>query len=271
LSKGNLPAAPLRAQAARLIVTLCACTCRAWPLSQDPMKSFACLLALSASAATACADLAVKDGEKIGFLGDSITQGGWSNAQGYVKLVVSGLEANGVKVEPIPAGISGNKSNQMLERVDRDVLSKKPNWMTLSCGVNDVWHGVKGVPLDEYAQNIRAIVDKASAAGAKVVLLTSTPIGENPNFGVNLAGGIYNETLRKIAAEKKLPVADLASAFWAELKTKGVPGKNVLTTDGVHMNPEGNKIMARGVLKALGANEAELKKAEDAWTAAAPK
>lgn len=233
-----------------------------------PMKTSVCLLALSL--ATACADLAVKDGEKIGFLGDSITEGGWGNPQGYVRLVVSGLEANGIKVEPIPAGIGGNKSDQMLARVDKDILSKQPNWMTLSCGVNDVWHGVKGVPLDDYDKNIRAIVDKATAAGAKVVILTSTPIGENPNYGVNLAGQIYNQALTKIATEKKLAIADLSKDFWAELETKGVRGKNVLTTDGVHMNGEGNKIMARGVLKALGASDAQLKKAEDAWAAPKP-
>ncbi len=232
------------------------------------MKTSVCLLALSL--ATACADLAIKDGEKLGFLGDSITEGGWKNPQGYVRLVISGLEANGIKVEPIPAGISGHKSDQMLARVDKDVLSKQPNWMTLSCGVNDVWHGLKGVPIDQYEKNIREIVDKATTAGAKVVILTSTPIGENPNFGLNIAGAAYNEKLTKIATEKKLAVADLSKDFWAELKTKGVAGKNVLTTDGVHMNGEGNKIMARGILKALGANDAQLKKAEDAWTKPAP-
>ena len=233
------------------------------------MKPTVCLLALSV--ATGVADLAVKDGEKIGFLGDSITQQGWDNPKGYVKLVVAGLEANGIKVEPIPAGISGHKSNQMLQRVEADVLSKKPQWMTLSCGVNDVWHGPKGVPLDEYEQNIRAIVEKAAAAGAKVVLLTSTPIGENPKLGTNLAGETFNQVLKKIATEKKVAIADLGAAFWAELKTKGVVGKNVLTTDGVHMNPEGNKVMARGVSKAFGASEAELKKAEDAWAVPAGK
>ncbi len=28
----------------------------------------------------------------------------------------------------------------MLARLDEAVISKKPQWMTLSCGVNDVWH-----------------------------------------------------------------------------------------------------------------------------------
>ena len=47
----------------------------------------------------------MKSGEKIAFLGDSITQGGWGNPAGYVHLVIAGLEANGVKAEPVPAEI----------------------------------------------------------------------------------------------------------------------------------------------------------------------
>jgi hypothetical protein len=57
------------------------------------------------------AELPVKDGQKIAFLGDSITQGG-AGPKGYVRLVISGLEANGVNATAIPAGISGHKSNE---------------------------------------------------------------------------------------------------------------------------------------------------------------
>ena len=85
-----------------------------------------------ASAPHLVAEIKVKSGDKIAFLGDSITQGGWSNPAGYVRLVIAGLEANGVHAEPVPAGISGHKSDQMLARLEKDVLSKKPQWMTLS-------------------------------------------------------------------------------------------------------------------------------------------
>src|SRR5688572_15438237 len=101
----------------------------------------------------ASAEIAVKSGEKVAFLGDSITQGGWNSAKGYVKLAAAGLQANGIEIEVVPAGISGHKSNQMLARLEKDVLSKSPQWMTLSCGVNDVWHGAKGVPLEDYKKN----------------------------------------------------------------------------------------------------------------------
>ena len=107
------------------------------------------------------AEIAVKSGDKIAFLGDSITAGGWGSPTGYVRLVISGLDANGVKVEPLPAGIGGHKSNDMLGRLDRDVLSKKPQWMTLSCGVNDVWHGKNGVALDDAAfMDLRRLVEE---------------------------------------------------------------------------------------------------------------
>ena len=85
-------------------------------------------------------DIQVKDGQTIAFLGDSITQFGAHSGCGYVRLVDYGLKANGIEIKRVNAGISGHKSNQMLERLEKDVLSKKPDWLTLSCGVNDVWH-----------------------------------------------------------------------------------------------------------------------------------
>ena len=85
----------------------------------------------------ASGDILVKQGESIAFLGDSITQEGWDYPYGYVRLVMQGLEAQGLKVTPIPAGVSGDTSARMLSRTD-GVLSKKPTWMTLSCGFNDM-------------------------------------------------------------------------------------------------------------------------------------
>jgi hypothetical protein len=49
------------------------------------------------------------------------------------------------------------------------------------------------------------------------------------------------------------------------IKAANKPKTNVFTRDGVHMNSEGNKIMATGVLQAFGLDAAELKKAQEAW------
>jgi lysophospholipase L1-like esterase len=217
--------------------------------------------------ALVCAqDISVRGGEKIAFLGDSITAGGMGSPTGYCRLVISGLEANGVNATPIGAGVSGHKSNQMLSRLERDVIAKKPEWMTLSCGVNDVWHGANGVPLEAYKKNITEIVDKAAAAGIKVVMLTSTMIGEDQTNPNNQKLAAYNDFLRELAKEKKCLLADLNADMQETLKKMGSNGKtNMLTGDGVHMNPLGDMLMATGVLKGFGLSEEQLKKAQDKW------
>ncbi|MET0262873.1 MAG: GDSL-type esterase/lipase family protein, partial [Rariglobus sp.] len=148
-------------------------------------SSFFTAAAFALSVVVSHATPLVLNGQMVAFMGDSITQGGAATPGGYVRLVASGLAANGIKIEVIPAGISGHKSDQMLQRLNGHVLSKNPQWMTLSCGVNDVWHGSRGagVSLEDYKKNITSIVDKCEAAGVKVLLLTSTQINlplDNP-------------------------------------------------------------------------------------------
>jgi lysophospholipase L1-like esterase len=172
----------------------------------------------------------------------------------------------------------------MLARLDKDVLSKKPQWMTLSCGVNDVWHGPRGVPLDDamaksgtyddkvatrgtYKKNITAIIDQATAAGREA--------GDAHRDGDSRESRQQREwparALQRLpppAREgEKVPMADLNAMFQERIKAENKPNVKVLTSDGVHMNAEGNKLMAIGVLKAFGLNEAELDKAKASWPA----
>lgn len=224
------------------------------------------LLAVVSVGAASAQTPAVKSGEKIAFLGDSITQQGNESAAGYVRLVISGLEQNQIKATAIPAGIGGHKSDQMLERLERDVLSKKPDWMTLSCGVNDVWHGARGIPLPQYKTNITEIVRRAKAAGVKVMILTATMIGEDQANDNNQKLVAYNDFLRQLAKEQGCLLADLNADMQAAVKAAGAARSgNVLTTDGVHMNPLGNLMMATGVLKAFGLSDAQVQKARAHW------
>lgn len=211
----------------------------------------------------------VRSGQSIAFLGDSITANGWNERGGYVHLVVLGLAAQGIVVKPIPAGISGNTSKDMLARLQRDVLSKRPDWMTLSCGVNDVWHGpVNGVLLPQYERNITAIVDRAQAAGIHVIILTATLIGENPNNPANRKLARYNAFLRKLADQKNCLLADVGADEIARLTLLAhAPrlNKQLLTMDGVHPNPWGNVMFAKVILRTLGLNHAQLALAQKKW------
>ncbi|MBT3202113.1 MAG: DUF1080 domain-containing protein [Phycisphaerales bacterium] len=197
--------------------------------------------------------LALTKGQKIAFLGDSITAAG-ARKGGYCRLVLSALNKQGFEVTGVFAGIGGHKSNQMLARLEKDVLKHKPDWMTLSCGVNDVWHGARGVALGPYKKNITEIVTRAQAAGVKVMLLTSTMIKEDQSTALNQKLLPYNAFLKQLAKDKKCLLADLNTEMQEALKKfpADAPKGKQLTRDGVHMNALGNAMMARGVLKAFG-------------------
>ena len=244
-------------------------------------------LGLLGSASAERRFMLLKSGEKIVFLGDSITAGG-ARKTGYVTLTIEALNHEGLKLTHIPAGVGGNRSKDMLARLDASVISKDPDWMVLSCGVNDVWHFTltlgkrtfQGIPLEDYEKNIREILKQAKAADIKVVILTSTMIGEDPEKETNKKLIPYNEFLRKVANEKNLPLVDLSKDMHAalekipdekgEARMFGEPKyerniKNKLTTDGCHMNLLGNVMMAKGVLRGFGLSEEKIGAAEKRW------
>ena len=223
------------------------------------------LLSLLLLTPAARADLLVKDGQTIAFMGDSITQQGWDKPGGYVKLVTSGLQTLGVKITPVPEGIGGQTSREMVARIS-ELIGHKPDLMTLSCGVNDVWHGAGGVDLETYKKNITSIVDQAQAAGIKVVILTSTPIGEDLPNENNVKLAAYNDFLRQLAKDRQLPLADESAAFQDFIKAAAPPaGAKILTEDGVHPIPPGHVLMAKTLLAALGATPDQIAKADQAW------
>ncbi len=208
--------------------------------------------------------LALLGVHKIVCLGDSITQGGEAPG-GYVWLVRKYLSTLYPGVEVINSGISGHKSNDMLARFDRDVLAYHPDMVTISVGVNDVWHGFyeghplgdgpQGVSLKDYRQNVEAMVAKAKAANVRVVVLSTTVIHEDLGNRENAKLVGYNAALRDIAHENGALFIDLQRPFHSLIKTyRATTGArdNLLTVDGVHMNPAGNRVMANAILNGLG-------------------
>jgi lysophospholipase L1-like esterase len=208
-------------------------------------------------------------GEKVAFLGDSITATGWMRPDGFIHLISQAFAMQEKNVEIIPAGKSGNTSKDILARLDDDVLKKKPDWLVLNCGLNDVWFGVNGIGLDQFEQNITSIVNQATAAGIKVVILTTTVIDEDPNSGNNQKLGVYNDFLRSFANDRSLPIADLyqnlTDAIAKQRSSNPYDDGNQLTLDGVHMNGLGDEVIAISILHAFKFTDQQVSQAEAAW------
>ena len=204
----------------------------------------------------------LEKGDRIVFLGDSITQAG-VGPKGYVTLIQNSLaeKHKDLGVEVIGAGVSGNKVPDIQSRLEKDVLSKKPTIVVIYIGINDVWHGekdpAKGTSKEKYEAGLRDVIKRCQEAGARVVLCTPSVIGEK-NDGSNTNDvklDEYAETSRTVAQALKVPICDLRKAFQAYEKDHNPDNKEagVLTGDRVHLNDAGNQFVADAILKALGA------------------
>lgn len=202
----------------------------------------------------------LKKGERIVFLGDSITAGGVS-PKGYVTLIKKELteKHKDLGIEVIGAGISGNKVPDLQRRLEKDVLARKPTLVVIYIGINDVWHGEKdpsrGTSPEKFEGGLKEIIGKIHDAGARVILCTPSVIGEKTAKGNNLDEKLdeYSEISRKVARDTKVQLCDLRQAFLNHLKTNNPDNKasGILTGDRVHLNEAGNRFVADVMLKSL--------------------
>lgn len=206
------------------------------------------------------AESPLKKGDRIVFLGDSITEAGVS-PKGYITLIEDALtkKHKDLKIEIIGAGISGNKVPDLQKRLETDVLMKKPTIVVIYIGINDVWHGeddpAKGTPKDKYEEGLLEIVGKIKKAGARAVICTPTVIGEKKGGKNKLDSRLdeYAAISRKVAAKTKSQLCDLRKAFQDYLAKKNSDNKEseILTTDRVHLNDAGNKLVAETILSVI--------------------
>ena len=215
---------------------------------------------------------ACNNSTKVVFLGDSITQQGENfEGEGTYKGFITSLRENvSQEVELINKGIGGNKVPDLLLRYNDDVLKLKPNIVFIYIGINDVWHKYDwgtGSDIDIYEKGLRKIITDIKAVGAKIILCTPTVIGENNgefklnnNFKdidtmeiMNKDLDAFSDVVRNLSSEFNTDLLDLRKKFMeyiSENNDQNMP-KGVLTSDGVHLNNEGNKLIADEMIKFL--------------------
>jgi len=220
------------------------------------------LTAITLAVPTACtaADEPLKKGDKVIFLGDSITQAGVGKT-GYVTLIKNTLteKHKDLGIEVIGAGVSGNKVPNLQARLEKDVLAKKPTVVVIYIGINDVWHGLsdpsKGTSKEKFEEGLKDIIGKIKAGGGRVILCTPTVIGEKKAGGNKADAQLdeYAEISRKVAKDTGSQLCDLRKAFVDHLAKNNPDDKDqkILTSDTVHLNEAGNKLVADTILAVL--------------------
>ena len=203
---------------------------------------------------------------KIVFLGDSITQQAEDFEDGFISIIRQNLVQD--KFELIGKGISGNKVSDLLTRYKSDVLDLNPDIVFIYIGINDVWHKYDfgtGSDIDLYEKGLRTIISDIKSLGSEIVLCTPTVIGENTGDFVlgnqfkdvetmekmNSDLDTFSEVVRKLSNEYETELLDLRKLFMDYLAENNInnDAAGILTTDGVHLNERGNKLIADQMIK----------------------
>ncbi len=199
--------------------------------------------------------------KRVVFFGDSITAAG-AKPGGYIVKLDSMLALQGKtdQYELMGAGVSGNKVYDLYLRMEEDVLAKAPDIVVIYIGVNDVWHkrtSGTGTDPEKFEKFYQAIINKLKAKNIAVILCTPATIGEKTDFSNPLDGDMneYSKIIRNIAQKNSLAVVDLRRGF-LDYGVKNNPDnktKDILTSDGVHLNARGNQFVADEMWKVIQA------------------
>ncbi|HEV8240991.1 MAG TPA: arylesterase [Thermoanaerobaculia bacterium] len=164
------------------------------------------------------------------FLGDSLTAGlGLSAEEAWPTLLTEQLEQAGTPIHAVNAGVSGDTSAGGLRRLAW-LLRQRPDVVVVELGAND---GLRGQPLASVESNLRAIVERSRAAGARVLLLG---LRVPPSLGGDYARQ-FAELYPRLARELGVPLVPFMLAGVA-----GDPDLNL--PDGIHPNADGQKRVA---------------------------
>jgi len=236
------------------------------------------------SSAELAADFLIHDGDRVVFLGNSITE---------QRLYTTYIEAYALTRHPEwklsfrNVGWGGDTSwlrqrshpdegklfaadeetqQKMVEKsvahgLERDVLPLKPTFVTVKFGMND--HSYQPFREDIFRAYVRSqtqIAEVLKAAGARVAFLTPQPIEEkraDPDKDPrNQSLRKFCDGLREVAAKEGDTFVDQFDPYMAILlrERTGNQDRMVGGGDAVHPGPIGHTVMALAVLKGLGAS-----------------
>lgn len=172
---------------------------------------------------------------RILFMGDSLTAGfGISPESAFPALVDAQIKAEGLNMEVVNAGLSGETSAGGLRRLNW-LLKRPVSILVLELGAND---GLRGVSPSETQANLSAIVEQTRAKYPDVAVVVAG-MKVPPNMGADYAQRF----------EAVFPaVAQQYGATLIPFLLEGAAGEPQFNlADGIHPNEAGHQIVARSV------------------------
>ena len=173
------------------------------------------------------------------FFGNSLTAGyQLEEEESFPFLIQRKIDSAGYGYKVINAGLSGETSAGGLGRINW-VLKQDVDLFVLELGPNDA---LRGLDLDETKKNLRGILERVRE--------------KDPQMPIIIAGMVAPPNMGKEFAEKFASIySELAEEFNAGLVpflldgVAGIPELNL--KDGIHPNPDGQKIVAENVWSVL--------------------
>jgi lysophospholipase L1-like esterase len=202
-----------------------------------------------------------EQGQKIVFIGDSITDAGRRDAfspygAGYMSLVRALVLARypELHLRFENRGIGGDTVRHLDARWETDVIAERPDWLSVKIGINDVWRSYganahEAVPIDEYEETYRRLLRRAvDETGCRLIIADPYMIEPDRTNPMRAQMDAYGEVARRLAGEFGAVHVATQAAIDTALASS-VPDD--WADDQVHPNLEGHAVIALAFLRAI--------------------
>jgi lysophospholipase L1-like esterase len=207
------------------------------------------------AAADDAKDFFFRKGDRIVFLGDSITEQYQYSTD--IELYLT-TRFPGGDMTFLNAGIGGDTANGGANRFARHVLAEKPTALTIDFGMNDGGYGgFNPGAAKNYINKTEQMLQAAKQAGVRVALISpnAVEVRVRPNLKTYLeTQQKFYAPLRKLAEKYDVPFVDQYAVTRKVLDTIAANDVDVHPfPDGVHTNGPGGLLMAHTILVGLKA------------------
>lgn len=151
----------------------------------------------------------------------------------------------GIDVAVINRGIGGEHVDDMLARLDRDVIAAEPQLVIWQTGSNDP---LRGVSIDHFREATVAAVRRIREAGIDVVLMEPQWC---PKLEATPGASRFLDAVRGIGEELDVPVIRRADLMHGWVREGKLTTKQLFAADGLHMADRGYALLAEAAAQSI--------------------